>query len=86
MNVQVEIELSTSPTEKDKEQVLLAAASLTNDSDSIIIYQSPENTLVLIAEFTMEKGRPIDLVDKIGREFSNTVENYNDSAISFPRR
>ncbi len=84
MNVKVEIELSASAEEKDKKEMYGAAEFLTNDADSIYIYQPKGKKHNLVAEFTINKVRQIDVVDRIGKEFSYHVENYNQSTISFP--
>ena len=84
MNVKVKIELCSSPEKKDHKEMYVAAESLTNEIDSIYIYQSHSKRHELVAEFTIDKARQIDVVDKIGKEFSYNVENYSQSSISFP--
>jgi len=86
MNVKVEIDLCASPTEKDKEEMYDAAEYLTNDVDSITIVQQKGKCDKLIAEFTIDKARQIDVVDRIGKEFSYCVENYSQSSTSFPAK
>ncbi|MDM8536936.1 MarR family transcriptional regulator [Desulfobacterales bacterium HSG17] len=61
-----------------------ASQSLTNDTDSINIFQHNEKTL--IAEFTINKARQIDVVDRIGKHFSYDMSNYSQSSISFPAK
>lgn len=61
-----------------------AAEFLANDTDSIYIYQHKGKSHNLVAEFTINKARQIDVVDRIGKEFSYNMENYSQSTISFP--
>jgi repressor LexA len=84
MNVKVEIELCASVKQKDKKEMYGAAEFLTNDSDSIYIYQPTGESHNLVAEFTINKARQIDVVDRIGKEFSYNMENYSQSTVSFP--
>jgi len=86
MNVKVEIKLCSNPEKQNYDEMYNASESLTNDVDSIIIYQPkrPKNTLV--AEFTIKNARQIDIVDRIGKEFSYNLEDYLDSSISFPKK
>ena len=58
---------------------------LTNDVDSIVISIHPQNSKIIVAEFTVKKAKQIDVVDKIGKEFSYYLEDYNDSSIYFPK-
>ena len=83
MNVKVEIELCASVKQKDKKEMYGAAEFLTNDTDSIYIYQPKGKSHNLVAEFTITKARQIDVVDRIGKEFSYNMENYSQSTISF---
>jgi len=84
MNVKVEIELCASAKQEDKKEMYGAAEFLTNDTDSIYIYQPKGKSYNLVAEFTINKARQIDVVDRIGKEFSYNMENYSQSTISFP--
>jgi len=86
MNVKAEIELSSSPKEKDKEEMYDAAEYLTNDTASIYTYQHKSESDTLIAEFTINKARQIDVVDRIGKKFSYNMGNYSQSSISFPNK
>ncbi len=86
MNVKVKIELSSHPDKKDREEMYDAAEFLTNEIDSIYIYQPRNKRNELIAEFTINKARQIDVVDKIGKKFRYNVENYSQSSISFPNK
>lgn len=63
-----------------------AAEYLTSDVRSIIILQPEAKCDKLVAEFTIDKARQIDVVDKIRKEFSYRVENYSQSSISFPAK
>jgi len=86
MNVKVEIELCSNPNKQDHDEMYDAAKFLTNDTDSIYVYQSKCQKNALVAEFTIDKARQVDVVDKIGGEFGYHVENYSQSAISFPKK
>lgn len=85
MNVKVEVGLSESLTEADKEEVLGAARHLANDRDSVVVYSSDDKLNTVVAEFTMSKARQMDVVDRIASEFRFWVGNYSQSAISFPK-
>jgi hypothetical protein len=84
LNVKVEVELIYSPKSKHKKQMYNAAESLTDDKHSIIISTQSNKMKIVVAEFTIKKARQIDVVDKIGREFSYCLTEYNTSSISFP--
>ncbi len=86
MNVAVEMTLSVPPTEENKAQMYAAAEFLTNDEESIVILQPSGKPPRLVAEFSIRKARQIDVVDRIGKEFSYHVDDYNDSSISFPNK
>ena len=84
MNVKVKIELCSPPKKKDQEEMYDVAEFLTNETDSIYIYQLQSKKNELAAEFTINKARQIDVVDRIGKEFSYNIGNYSQSSISFP--
>lgn len=84
MNVKVEIELCTPVKEKDRNEMYGVAEFFTKDYDSIYIYQAKGIKHNLVAEFTINNARQIDVVDRIGKEFSYHIENYSQSIISFP--
>ena len=86
MNVKVEIKFSSNPEKQNYDEMYNAAKSITNNYDSIIIYQPKQPTNTLVAEFTIQKKRQIDVVDKIGKTFSYNLEDYLDSFISFPKK
>ena len=85
MNVRVEVELMTSPTEADIQDMFASANYLTNDEKSVAAYVPDDKPDSVVAEFTIDKARQIDVVDKIARRFRVHVTNYGRSAISFPR-
>jgi hypothetical protein len=84
MYVQVEIKLDVKPTSIHHEAMRTTALSLTNDKNSVYIVTPEGHDEVIIAEFTIPKARQMDVVDNIGRSFW-FVENYQDSAIRFPK-
>ncbi len=86
MNVKVEIELCSPPSKKEREEMYGAAEFLTDETDSIYIYQPRNQRNELVAEFTINKARQIDVVDRIAKEFSYNVRNYSQSSISFPKK
>jgi hypothetical protein len=86
MNVKVEVELCDHPGKKDKEQMYEAAENLTNDIKSIVVSEPKRKGNILIAEFTINDAKQIDVVDKIGDKFSDIMENYDASSINFPKR
>ena len=85
MIVRVEITLDCEPKDTHKEQMFSSAEYLTDDVGSIVISIHPQNSKIIVAEFTMEKAKQIDVVDKIGKEFSYYMEDYSDSSIYFPK-
>jgi hypothetical protein len=84
MNVRVEVNLRSSPSRKDKDEMYATAMMITDDADSIVVSQDKENPKTIIAEFTIKKARQMDVVDKIAKAFRTRLKNYNDSSISFP--
>jgi DNA-binding MarR family transcriptional regulator len=51
---------------------------------SVVVYVPDGDTKTIVAEFTINKARQMDVVDGIGRKFRCEVRNYSQSAISFP--
>ena len=84
MNVKVQVELCASPTEVNEEEMHGAARRLTNNKESVVVYVSDDKPDTLVAEFTINKARQIDVVDRIAGEFRFWVGNYDQSTISFP--
>ena len=84
MNVKFQVELSASPTELDKEEMQGAARHLTNNKESVVVYASDDKPNTIVAEFTINKARQMDVVDRIAREFKFRVSHYSQSIISFP--
>ena len=85
MNVKVEIELSTSATQIDQDEMREAAGYCTDDHRSILVYIPEGDQKTIVAEFTIPKARQMDVVDGIYRKFARTVSHYSQSAISFPK-
>ena len=85
MIVRAEITLECKPKDSHKKQMFNSAGHLTNDVNSIVISTHPQNSKIIVAEFTIEKAKQIDVVDKIGKEFSYYMEDYSDSSIYFPK-
>ncbi len=90
MGVRVEVELMSSPTEIDEREMFASAGYLTNDMNSVGVSIPRDQANVLVAEFTINKARQMDVVDGIAREFRIGVRNYGQCSISFakapPRR
>lgn len=86
LNVRVEVDLASSPKGKHKKQMYDVAEYLTIDTSSISISIPQNKPKVIIAEFTIKKARQIDVVDRIGKEFSYEVDDYDSCAISFPAK
>ena len=85
MIVRVEITLDCKPKDTHKKQMFSSAEYLTNDVNSIVISIHSKDSKIIVAEFTIEKAKQIDVVDKIGKEFSYYMEDYSDSSVSFPK-
>jgi repressor LexA len=84
MDVKVEVELGSSPIEVDKEDMFASAKYLTNNRNSVAVYV-PDKPNTIIAEFTINKSRQMDVVDRLGKKFRLGVRNYSQSTISFPK-
>jgi hypothetical protein len=85
MNVKVEVELRAAPTDVDQDEMHTSAIVLTNNRNSVIAYIPTEKSTTIVAEFTMDKARQVDVVDRIAREFRCNISNYSQSTISFPK-
>lgn len=85
MNVMVKVELTQIPEQDEKDQMYEAARFLTNDLESVNVYQPSPSAQMLVAEFTIPTARQMDVVDKIGRAF-RMVAHYSTSSILFPKK
>lgn len=83
MYVQAEIALSVKPTAVHQKSMRSAARSKTNDRNSVQIFVPEDNKIVAV--FTIEKARQMDVVTPIGKAF-HFVEDYQDSTIWFPKK
>ena len=86
MIVKVTIALQTAVSERDREEMHLAAAMLTNQAESISIKTPTEDQKEVVVEFGITKARQADVVDSIGKAFTRTIESYNDISISFTNK
>ena len=84
MNVRVELELASSPTEADIEEISASARHLTNNKASVAVYAKDDHANSIVAEFTINKARQGDVVDGIGRKFRSITNNI-DTTIFFPK-
>ena len=84
MYVQVEIALTVAATAVHENAMRAAAYSRTNDRNSVQIFVPEDSEHKVVAVFTIEKARQIDVVDHIGRAF-RFVANYADCTIRFPK-
>lgn len=89
MNVKVIVEASVPPTEKDLDDLRLAASALTSKQNSIAVEIQEENSqFLLIASFKMKTTAQYKVVDRISKEFEFSLvslKGYQDTCISFPR-
>lgn len=83
MLVTVRVELMSSPTEIDERDMFASAGYATNDPKSVTISIPEDRANVIVAQFTVDRARQMDVVDAIAREFQIGVRNYGQSAISF---
>jgi hypothetical protein len=83
MKAKVEIELTIPAEKKHIETMRSAAESLTIDKKSITVIRSPKNPKLIIAEFAIKKAPQYKVVDRIGDEFGDSMDDYNDCTISF---
>jgi len=85
MNVTVEILLYTQFNPNDLKDMFDAAESLTNDSDSVHVYELDSKKGRIFAEFTIDNAAQRTVVDKIAQKFKTYISNYDDISISFPK-
>ena len=85
MNVKVQVELISYPKAVDREDMLASATYLTNDKKSVVVYIPDDMQKMIVAEFTINKARQMDVVDEIGKRFRCHVIHYSQSTISFPK-
>lgn len=89
MNVKVIVEASVPPTEKDLDDLRLAASALTSKQSSIAVEMQEENSqFLLIASFKMKTTAQYKVVDRISKEFEFSLvslKGYQDTCILFPR-
>ncbi len=86
MEVKVEVLLTVSAAKADKGEMFEAATILTNDYNSINVHVPKGKPKTIVAEFSINKARQIDVVDQIFKEFRYSVRNHNDTSISFPKK
>jgi hypothetical protein len=86
MIVTVQITLLTAASKRDREEMYLAAAMLTNQTESITIKTYPEDQKEVSVEFSIKKARQADVVDHIGKTFTRNIESYNNISISFTNK
>ena len=84
MNVRVELELDSIPTESNLEDASSSARYLTNDAMSVAVYVLKDKPNTIVAEFTINKARQGDVVDRIARQFRFYCMYNFESTISFP--
>ena len=86
MNVRSRVTL-TKPAQKSHVEVMRSAANrLTNDRASVRAFVLPENKCAVAAEFTMNKARQADVVDRIAHEFAMYMNDYSTQDIWFPTK
>jgi murein L,D-transpeptidase YafK len=90
MNVEVTIEVSTPPIEKNLDNLKTAASKLTNNINSITVqvYEKGDR-FFLVTSFTMRKAAQDKAVGDIDSEFefwTFNLQGYQDSTISFPSK
>jgi len=86
MKVEVTVILTRKALKKHKTKMYDAAEWLTNDESSIDICGYPKKPQQLLAKFTVPDAQQIDVVDRIGKEFSYRLDDYSTSTIAFPRK
>ena len=85
MYVQVEIDLTVAATAVHQEAMRRAAFSRTNDKNSVQIFVPEDSKEQIVAVFTIEKARQMDVVDNIWKAF-RFVADYADCTIQFPKQ
>jgi hypothetical protein len=87
MTASVTITLTIPAADRHWQQMRRAAQALTDVQSSIEVSQSPDDPKRLTVCFSVPDARQADVVDGIGREFWQWVEDYNDMSIGFgPRK
>ena len=88
MNVRVTIEVSTSPTASNLDNLRSAASELTNNLKSIVVSTDEDSKgFSLVTNFTMKTTAEYKVVDRISKEFNFwtfDLEGYQEMIISFP--
>ena len=88
MNVQVTINVSTSPTASNLENLRSAASELTNNLKSMVVSKDENSKgFSLITSFTMKTAAQYQVVDQISKEFefwTFDLDGYQEMIISFP--
>jgi hypothetical protein len=88
MNVQVTINVSTSPTASNLENLRSAASELTNNLKSMVVSKDENSKgFSLITSFTMKTAAQYQVVDRISKEFefwTFDLDGYQEMIISFP--
>ncbi len=79
------IELDVLGDERHLKEMQDAAEVLCDDVTSIKTYVDPESPYSVIAEFTMAKKNQNDISDKIMHTFAESMPNYQNQWIAFPR-
>ncbi len=82
MKVKVEIELRESSVSEQREYMLSAAETFTDNTKSISIVTGKEQCIV--AEFTIEQMSESEAVDIIATEFTDYLGEYENMSILFP--
>ena len=79
------IELDVPGDERHLKEMYDAAEVLCDDVTSIKTYVDPESPYSVVAEFTMTKKNQNDVSDKIMHTFAESMPNYQNQWIAFPR-
>ena len=85
MDVRVKVELTVPAGEEHLREMRSAAATLTDDPQSVRASVVPDEPQAMLAEFTIPKARQRDVVDRIGYQFTLFMKDYSTQTIWFPK-
>ena len=86
ISVCVKVQLTTPARQMHRDQMHVVATQLTDNKNSIRTSLIPEAPHTLLVEFTLKRGRQMDVVEVIRKAFSRKIEDYSTQTLWFPKR
>lgn len=85
MTVQVRVDLRGPAVSEHEDAVRAAALGLTNDELSVRACIAPNSDRTVIASFTMDTSREMDVAETIRRAFLSSLRDHGELTIAFPK-